>query len=135
MVPVLPHQLLHGDLHLGHLLWDTEVCGILDFDDMGYGPRVLELAVLLADLHQRDMVGLTTGSVADVSALAAPLVDGYSEHLELLVAVRLFAELGSAASRPVLEWSRAILECWPDRIGRIERLLERSEPSRHGLQH
>ena len=43
----LPHQLLHLDTHLDNLIFDGSRIGILDFDNMAYGPRIYELAAPL----------------------------------------------------------------------------------------
>ncbi len=50
-----PRQWLHGDYHLGNLLWqDTTVTGVVDFDDTGMGARAGELAMALYALSRRD---------------------------------------------------------------------------------
>ncbi len=49
---VLPHQLIHNDFNTKNVLVDqhepTKVTGIIDFGDLMYAPRVLDLAVLLS---------------------------------------------------------------------------------------
>lgn len=48
---LLPHSAIHHDLHDSNLLIDaarSKVCGVLDFGDMVWGPRIAELAVSAA---------------------------------------------------------------------------------------
>lgn len=47
-LPLLPHSVIHHDLHDSNLLFDAhsaEVSGVLDFGDMVWGPRIAELAI------------------------------------------------------------------------------------------
>ena len=43
----LPPHRLHGDCHLGNLLWNTQGAFFLDFDDMVNGPAMQDLWLLL----------------------------------------------------------------------------------------
>ena len=40
------HQRIHGDCHLGNILWAKEQCFVVDFDDMVNGPCVQDLWLL-----------------------------------------------------------------------------------------
>ena len=78
----LPHQLLHGDLHLNNLVFDGTSLGILDFELMRYGPRIYELSVPYVDAyrHQVDSLSTHSGSLPEqVEALLA----GYGSHIQL----------------------------------------------------
>jgi len=49
-------QWLHGDYHLGNLLWDgLELTGVVDFDDVGHGAATGEVALALFAFARRDV--------------------------------------------------------------------------------
>ncbi len=67
----VPFQRIHGDCHLGNLLWNDQGPFFLDFDDMVVGPPVQDLWLLvpgrdLQSEHQREV-----------------LIQGYQEFKEL----------------------------------------------------
>ena len=41
--PILPRQLIHGDLHAGNVLFDDRAPTFIDFDKTMVGPRVFDL--------------------------------------------------------------------------------------------
>ena len=45
-----PWGLIHGDLELDNLVWDGAAFAALDFDDCGYGPPAVDLALALRDV-------------------------------------------------------------------------------------
>jgi Ser/Thr protein kinase RdoA (MazF antagonist) len=58
-------QRLHGDCHIGNLLWSSGGCSIVDFDDSLMGPCVQDLWLL------------TPGRDAEAEAYRARLLEGY----------------------------------------------------------
>lgn len=54
--PHLPQQLIHRDCHAENLLsCGTEVTGIVDWDHLTIGPRILDLAYFAVQLVKRDL--------------------------------------------------------------------------------
>lgn len=62
---------LHGDCHLGNLLWNRDQAFFLDFDDMVVGPAIQDLWLLVPGCH----------TIADEPL--RDLVDGYEELRDL----------------------------------------------------
>jgi Ser/Thr protein kinase RdoA (MazF antagonist) len=56
---------IHGDCHLGNLLWSEQGPGFVDLDDCGMGPRVQDLWMLLA------------GSASEQQRQWSELLEGY----------------------------------------------------------
>lgn len=52
---------LHGDCHLGNLLWGTEGPFFLDFDDMVNGPAIQDLWLLLPNRSREQIEDLLEG--------------------------------------------------------------------------
>ena len=75
----LPQQLIHADAHFDNLLWDGTDIGIIDFDNMGVGPRIYELAAPLHSLYELTL----TGKVADYALWQTSLLAGYRVHVPL----------------------------------------------------
>jgi Ser/Thr protein kinase RdoA (MazF antagonist) len=48
----LPKQRIHGDLHLGNILWDNDIPFLVDFDDMYNGPVVQDIWLFLPQQHE-----------------------------------------------------------------------------------
>jgi Ser/Thr protein kinase RdoA (MazF antagonist) len=61
---------IHGDCHLGNLLWNEKGPAFVDLDDCATGPRVQDLWMLLA------------GSAADQRRQWAELLEGYQQFAE-----------------------------------------------------
>lgn len=99
----LPHQLLHADANLSNLLFDGVRIGILDFDDMCYGPRIWELAAPLHGVYVPEVLDISTYANS-LPLLTEALLDGYKRHIKLseielqsfplIQALRLFGGLG-----------------------------------------
>jgi Ser/Thr protein kinase RdoA (MazF antagonist) len=54
--PHLPEQLIHRDCHAGNLLsCGTEVTGIVDWDHLTIGPRILDIAYFAVQLAKHDV--------------------------------------------------------------------------------
>jgi Ser/Thr protein kinase RdoA (MazF antagonist) len=52
----LPEQLIHRDCHIGNLLsCGTEVTGIIDWDHLSLGPRILDLAYFAVQIAKRQI--------------------------------------------------------------------------------
>ncbi len=52
----LPEQLIHRDCHMGNLLsCGTEVTGIIDWDHLSLGPRILDLAYFAVQIAKRQI--------------------------------------------------------------------------------
>ena len=79
----LPHQLIHGDAHFDNLLWDGTSIGILDFDNMGVGPRVYELAVPLHSIYELELAQ-EHSSTGVGAALQEALLAGYDIHIHFV---------------------------------------------------
>jgi len=62
---------IHGDCHLGNLLWNEQGPAFVDLDDCATGPRVQDLWMLLA------------GSGADRRRQWSQLLEGYHQFAEL----------------------------------------------------
>jgi len=79
----LPMHRIHGDCHLGNLLWNADGPFFLDFDDMVTGPAV------------QDVWMLVRGRDADADRQRERIIDGYAEmrgfdrtHLRLVEPLR-----------------------------------------------
>ncbi|MDQ7016251.1 MAG: serine/threonine protein kinase, partial [Gammaproteobacteria bacterium] len=66
------HLRVHGDCHLGNILWRDEKPFLVDFDDARMAPAIQDIWMLLSGDHQRQTVQL------------AEIVEGYNEfhHFE-----------------------------------------------------
>ena len=143
--PLLPAQIVHGDLNLDNVLLDEHgrISAILDFGDVMHSARVGDLAVAVASL----MRGRPGGDVFRAARLA---VDGYTSRSPLepderevlgdLVATRLAAIVTISAWRVsrypenaayIQSWdddSWALLELWREDPGRWSRELGAARP-------
>ncbi len=73
---------IHGDCHLGNLLWNEQGPAFVDLDDCATGPRVQDLWMLLA------------GSASDQRRQWAELLEGYTQFADFdLREVRLIEPL------------------------------------------
>jgi homoserine kinase type II len=73
----LPQQLIHGDYHLGNLLFNEEdqICGLLDFDQCATGFTAWEIM---------RCIGFSFISLAGLDWLAArEFIEGYQETIEI----------------------------------------------------
>jgi hydroxylysine kinase len=91
---VLPHQVVHNDMHPGNLLVDPadpdRVVGVLDFGDALRTARVCDLAVAIAYLlPDADPAWPATASIVDAFDAEVPLLDEERALLPDLVAARL----------------------------------------------
>jgi len=115
----LPHQLLHADANLTNLVFDGARIGILDFDDMCYGPRIWELAAPLHSVFVPEVLDISTYANS-VSMLTEALLDGYMRYISLseielhsfplMQALRLFGGLGWEVSLQHSPQKRETLE-------------------------
>jgi Ser/Thr protein kinase RdoA (MazF antagonist) len=120
----LPRQLLHADVVVTNVVEWRRRIGILDFDDMGEGIRIYELAAAIC----------SPPMLAAAKLLAPPLLDGYCsrvslsaaelEALPLVIAVRLFGSLGWAAAHPDISWTQQVLASGPARLRYILAVLD-----------
>jgi Ser/Thr protein kinase RdoA (MazF antagonist) len=51
-IDLLPKQRIHGDCHLGNILWQEELPFLVDFDDMYNGPIVQDVWLFLPQKHE-----------------------------------------------------------------------------------
>jgi Ser/Thr protein kinase RdoA (MazF antagonist) len=80
----LPVQYIHGDCHGGNiLLLAGDVSGFLDLDHLPMGPRVYDLAYLLADMVKRKIGD--SAQTAQWFRLAGILIAGYEQVGRLTV--------------------------------------------------
>ena len=71
----LPEQHIHGDCHGGNIVvYAGQVTGFIDCDHLPLGPRIYDLAYLLAD---RIKNALADGREASCLEMFHPLLDGY----------------------------------------------------------
>ena len=149
--PLLPAQVVHGDLNLDNLLLDERgrISAILDFGDVTHSARVGDLAVAVASLMRgrpREDVFRAGRIARDGYASRSPLEPEELEVLGDLVATRLAAIVTISAWRVsrypenaayIQSWdddSWALLELWqedPDRwsreLGAPDAFLPRAE--------
>ena len=134
----LPHQLLHLDAHLDNLIFDGLKIGILDFDNMAYGPRIYELAAPLHTLYEMDGSKQLNRVPNGLPDLIKALLAGYENHIPLsqteresfplFQALRLFAGLAWAVgSRDRPGWKKWLLLNGDATIHHIEALLDEYE--------
>ncbi|WP_194756609.1 serine/threonine protein kinase [Aliidiomarina indica] len=64
------HVRLHGDCHIGNLLWRPEGLTLVDFDDCRQGPAVQDLWMMLSGDRLQQQIQLET------------LLEGYEEFME-----------------------------------------------------
>jgi Ser/Thr protein kinase RdoA (MazF antagonist) len=69
-VPELKHLRLHGDCHLGNILWTADGPHFVDLDDAMNGPAVQDLWMLLA------------GTRAERNRQLGALLDGYEQFMD-----------------------------------------------------
>ena len=133
----LPHQLLHADANLSNLVFDGTRMGILDFDNMCYGPRIWELAPPLHNVYVRAVLNISTYTNS-LPLLTKALLDGYIRHIKLseielhsfplIQALRRFGGLGWEVSRQHSPQEREIIEQGGiARVNQISTLLESYE--------
>ena len=101
---ILPHQLLHLDAHLGNLVFDGSSIGILDFDNLAYGPRLYELAAPLWSIYWQEGSSNLSARSSSLPLLTEALLAGYGIHIQLsdlelqslslVQAMKLFTGLG-----------------------------------------
>ena len=105
----LPHQLLHFDTHLDNLIFDGSKIGILDFENMAYGPRIYDLTAPFYSIYGLDLSKQKDNSPDGSPELISALFAGYENYIPmsekekiafpLFRALRLFAELSWAVGR------------------------------------
>jgi aminoglycoside phosphotransferase len=71
----MPHATLHGDLHRGNVLVDGERVSLIDLDDLGCGPALLELGAWISDAMYFALLNATSPT-AD-SILWQTLLESY----------------------------------------------------------
>jgi len=137
LLKFLPHQVIHSDANLSNLVFDGTRIGILDFDNMGYGPRIYEPTAPLHsiyDLEVSDNLPLSSS----LSRMAEVLLAGYRRYIQLseielhsfslFQAIRLFGVLGWAVSQEVSpQKKRALEQSGTAKINQISDLLEAYE--------
>ena len=143
--PLLPAQIVHGDLNLDNVLLDEHgrISAILDFGDVMHSARVGDLAVAVASLMRgrpRDDVFRAARLAVDGYASRSPLEPDELEVLGDLVATRLAAIVTISAWRVsrypenaayIQSWdddSWALLELWREDPGRWSRELGAARP-------
>jgi Ser/Thr protein kinase RdoA (MazF antagonist) len=91
-LPAARHQMVHGDLNLGNILWEhkgsKEVSGIIDYGDMSFTSLVVSLAAVLSSAGTAHV---KQGGHAELMRMGRLILDGYqsivtleSEELALL---------------------------------------------------
>ena len=97
-----PHQTirLHGDLHVGNLLWRDELLYMVDLDDCRQGPAIQDLWMMLSG--ERDQR----------QAQLAELVDGYNEFHDF--DPRQLPLIESLRSLRLIHYSAWLARRWED---------------------
>lgn len=100
----LPHQRIHGDAHLGNLLWGDDGPFWLDFDDMLRGPCIQDLWLITPghdthSLHQRDTLLEAYDTMLPLPPQSLRLV----EPLRALRAIHFAAWIGKRWSDPAFQ--------------------------------
>lgn len=91
---------LHGDCHLGNLLWDEHGPIFVDLDDCAMGPRIQDLWMLLS------------GPPADQQAQWAALLQGYQQFADFdFLELRLIEPLRALRMLHHAAW---VCHRWPD---------------------
>ena len=80
---LLPHQLIHTDGHFDNFLWDGDDLSILDFDNLGYGPRIYEITAPLNHLYELYLDGKLNSIEQDLDLLNQTLISGYLSSIKL----------------------------------------------------
>jgi len=102
----LLRQPIHGDLNPHNILVDPNapdhICGIIDFGDMGFAPRVCDVAV--ASAYQVDPSAPLASLQAFLGGIEAeaPLTDAELALLPALIAGRMVATLAIASWRAAI---------------------------------
>ncbi|UCH53787.1 MAG: serine/threonine protein kinase [Pseudomonadota bacterium] len=91
---------LHGDCHLGNILWGREGPYFVDFDDCMMGPAVQDLWMLLA------------GERADREQQVSALLSGYTEFMDF--DPRELALIESLRTLRLLHYSAWLTRRWDD---------------------
>jgi Ser/Thr protein kinase RdoA (MazF antagonist) len=90
-------QRLHGDCHLGNVLWTDEGPHFVDFDDARTGPAIQDLWMLLAG--ERDQMALQLGELLDGYQRFADFDRRQLHLIEALRTLRLIHYSGWIARR------------------------------------
>ncbi len=111
--------LVHGDLHQNNYLFQGGEAGAIDFDDCGFGPFAVDLAVTLSELrHRLDYPGLRKALLAGYREVR-PFSSRHETLLESLIAIR---ELALVLWRLEMREHPAFHN-WPENVDRaIDRL-------------
>jgi Ser/Thr protein kinase RdoA (MazF antagonist) len=91
----MPHQSwrrIHGDCHLGNLLWRDNTAHFVDFDDCVNGPPIQDLWMLLSgERHEQE------GQLSDIMDAYAPFADFDFSTLALIEPLRTLRIMHHAA--------------------------------------
>lgn len=91
---------LHGDCHIGNILWHNDTCLIVDFDDARSGPAVQDLWMLLS------------GERAYMTARLHDLLEGYCEFRDF--DVRELALIEPLRGLRMMHYSAWLARRWDD---------------------
>lgn len=65
-----PPVWLHGDLHALNVLWDgRQLCGVIDFGDLGAGDPAVDLVIAFTSFDDRDRAVFLDACAADVAMI------------------------------------------------------------------
>ena len=81
--------LIHADLHLRNVLFWRDEIRIIDFDDLGYGHWLYDLAVALCELRFRDDYEALRSALIEGYVRQRPLLTGELDYIDDFIAVRL----------------------------------------------
>jgi len=99
-LPGLQNIRLHGDCHLGNLLWTETGPHIVDFDDCRMGPAIQDLWMLLS------------GSVDEQETQLAYVLQGYMQFCEFDTSELILVE--SLRTLRMLHYSAWLAQRWDD---------------------
>lgn len=126
---LLPRQLVHADATFDNLKFSRYGIGILDFDEMGFGPRIYELTSPLCSRLMLDAPSAYVDLLIEGYASETQFTDLELRSVPLFVATRLFGSTGWAAAHRDVSWTYNLLHDSPLRLSRVANLLEAFEES------
>ena len=112
------YGLIHADPSFGNVLFDGEIPYLIDFDDIGYGHYVFDLAVVLAGAWGKP----------DFEANRAAVLKGYGQIRELSSAeIEALPAAMAARAASLIFWAAAQASQHPWIEGQWQRLKEYTE--------
>jgi Ser/Thr protein kinase RdoA (MazF antagonist) len=93
------YGLIHADVLRENVLRTPDGLALIDFDDCGYGFRMLDLATAVSQGVGEPQLGLQVAALLAGYARTRPLPDQAESHVALFMTLRSFASAGWTISR------------------------------------